>query len=139
MPWTRRVLGLFVVMGLNLALQPCAMAMGVDDEHDCPRCPTSHTSEHVGHDMASHGNTASEMPCATGADDCSPMDTLNVDGRVTPHKVKDLPSDQPVAILSSAALLSTVDYHVQSKSLPRTYRTPGNSLPLNILYCVYLK
>ena len=31
-PWARRVLGLFVMVWLNVALQPCAMALG--DAHD---------------------------------------------------------------------------------------------------------
>ena len=42
-PWARRVLGAFVVVCLNMALQPCAMAFGGD--HDCVHCPPAITDE----------------------------------------------------------------------------------------------
>ena len=40
-PWARYALSLFVVVWLNTALQPCAMAAGDagGHDHDCPYCP----------------------------------------------------------------------------------------------------
>ena len=96
-PWTRGVFGMFVVVCLNLALQPCAMAMGTEQDRDCPHCPPSETQEHHGH----HGVTVEEVdqtPCASASDDCGLGDDLNYDGRNTQLKLKDLPVDAPVAI-----------------------------------------
>lgn len=138
-PWTRRVLGLFVVVWLNLALQPCAMAMGGGDDHDCPHCPPSHTQKHDGHAMAS-SDAGREMPCATGATDCSVLDDYNYDGRSAQVKVKDVPSEPLVTLFPSALFLADARPNlVVAHTPPSINHPPGPSLPLNILYCVYLK
>lgn len=60
-----RWLGVFVAVWLNLAVQPCAMALGLD--RDCPHCPP------VQHeDMAHHGHHAEEVDagCDSLLSDC---------------------------------------------------------------------
>lgn len=133
---------MFVVIWLNLVLQPCAMALGGESDHKCPRCPpkqehNDHAMRHgqmPGHDMAHN-----EMPCATDATDCSLFDELNYDGRIAKLEVNDAPTDCPIAIDTwgvSDANLIPAQYRgwYSSRSPPR-----GKTPPLNVLYCVYLK
>ncbi len=140
----RGVLGVFVVVLLNLVVQPCAMALGDMDEHDCPRCPPSHTDEHAnhamrGHDMSGHGMASKQMPCATDATNCSLAEELNYDGRVVKLEPKDSPNDAPIAVhpaISDAPAhrpARTTGWH-NTRSPP-----PTPSVPLNVSYCVYLK
>lgn len=140
----RSVLGVFVVVLLNLVVQPCAMALGDMDDHDCPRCPPSHADEHAnhamrGHDMAGHDMASSQMPCATDATNCSLAEELNYDGRVVKLELKDSPNDAPIAIhpaISNAIVqrpARTNGWH-STRSPP-----PTPSVPLNVSYCVYLK
>ena len=136
-PWTRGVFGMFVVVCLNLALQPCAMAMGTEQDRDCPHCPPSETQEHHGH----HGVTVEEVdqtPCASASDDCGLGDDLNYDGRNTQLKLKDLPVDAPVAI-SNPIDIAAVARFVDLRGVCPTRSPPPDSFPpLNVLYCVYL-
>ena len=140
----RSVLGVFVVVLLNLVVQPCAMALGGMSDHDCPNCPPSHADEHAhhamqGNDMAGHQMAPSEMPCATDATNCSLAEELNYDGRTVKLEPKDSPSDSPIAIhpavvnvLAQRPAETTGWYN--SRSPP-----PTPSVPLNIRNCVYLK
>ena len=137
-PWTRSVFGLFVAVWLNLSLQPCAMAMGGDDDHDCPHCPPGHTQEHDGHDLASSEAAGRDMPCATGAADCNALDDYNYDGRSAQLKVKDVPADPLVALLPSALCLANAQPGLVAYVPPDINHPPRVSVPLNILYCVYL-
>ena len=66
--WTPGVLGLFVFVWLNLALQPCAMAMDSEHEHDCPRCPPAHQQSHQ-HDQGQPHHLPSKDVVA-GGDSC---------------------------------------------------------------------
>jgi hypothetical protein len=150
---TRSVLAVFVVAWMNLVLQPCAMALGGVEQHDCPRCPDSASADHAahemaghdmvghemaGHDMAGHDMAMGDMPCASAATDCSLADELNYDSRNTELKPKDSPQDLPIAVLPAIATvpaLRPADYagwH-RTRSPP-----PGSSTPLNITYCVFL-
>ena len=140
----RSVLGVFVVVLLNLVVQPCAMALGSAEEHDCPHCPPEHTSEHMGHemrghDMASHDKAQATKPCATDATNCSLAEELNYDGRTVKLELKDSPSDSPIAMYPAVANVlaqrpvATTGWH-SSRSPP-----PTPSIPLNVLNCVYLK
>ena len=127
--WGRRVLSLFAVVWLSLALQPCAMAMGGDSDHDCPHCPPPESSHHATHDMTG-------MPCATGAD-CMALDEINYDGRTSTVKVGD-------AQYEAVAILSPVATARRSLRVTRAGKTSdscgygGTSPPLNLLYCTYL-
>ena len=133
--WARRALGLFVAVWLNLALQPCAMALEAVQDNDCPHCPPAQTHEHEGmHESMSH-----EMLCASAAADCSFSEDLNHDGRSDQPKLKDAHIDSPIAISSRELALfygNPVDY----RPPPRyTSVHTGAPPPLNVLHCVYLK
>lgn len=141
---TRGVLGMLVIAWLNIAIQPCAMALGSIEDHDCPHCPPSHAdepSEHAvhGQHMAARDSASSAMPCATQATDCGLPDELNFDGRAIKLELKDAPGDVSVAVLPA--------YGYQPARRPARYhhwhgsRSPpiASSVPLNIYYCVYLK
>ncbi|MBT8092494.1 MAG: hypothetical protein KJN77_05600 [Gammaproteobacteria bacterium] len=145
----RSALGVFVVVLLNLAVQPCAMALGNVEDHDCPRCPPSHNDEHsnhamrghemAGHDMAGHDGTSGEMPCATDATNCSLAEELNYDGRAVKLEVEDSPNDLPIAIHPS---ISNAAVRRPARNTGRhSTRSPPHipSVPLNVYYCVYLK
>jgi hypothetical protein len=134
----------FVVIWLNFVIQPCAMALGNVEDHDCPRCPPSHTDERPdhampGHDMAGHDMPSSEMPCATGAADCSLADELNHDGRAVKLELKDSPNDLPIAIHPSIAQASARQPAEYAGWRSTRSPPPAPSVPLNVFYCVYLK
>ena len=138
-PWTRRVLGTFVVVCLNLALQPCAMAFGGAGEHDCMHCPPALAEEGAAHSMhRADDSNGSSAPCATGMSQCVVGDEINIDSRTPTVKVKDVPSDTLLAIAPANAVLTPAEY---SASLPVSFvrpYLPGDPPPLNVLYCVYL-
>ena len=128
---------MFVVVCLNLALQPCAMAMGGELDHDCPHCPPSESQRHHGH----HGSTVEEVdqtPCASAADDCSLGDDFNYDGRNTQVKLKDLPNDVPFAISDLIDTVAAARFVDLQGICPTRSPPPDSSPPLNVLYCVYL-
>jgi len=132
--WGRRALGLFVAVWLNLALQPCAMAYQVDDDHDCLKCPPMQMQEHA--DM--HGDMDDEMPCADSLADCFVDEDLNHDGRHGQIKLKDLSSDIPLVIADYESQLQ-FQHPSDTVALPRYASLhSGAPPPLHILYCVYL-
>lgn len=137
-PWTQRAFGVFVVMWLNLALQPCAMALGGGPDQDCPNCPPAH-SQHNGHEMASMGMAEHDMPCAGSSADCGILDYLNHDGRIAQLKVKDASDDSPPAVHSFAELAVDVKPSRRTYHRPIQTHPPGPPKALNKLYCVYLK
>lgn len=140
----RGILSVFVVAWLNLAMQPCAMALGDRDEHDCARCPPAHDagqSDHAMHGshMAAEEAAAVEMPCAIAATDCSLLDELNHDGRVVKLDVNN-PADYalvgiapPIDPELDLRPAENLGWH-SGRSPP-----PSSSVPLNVYYCVYLK
>ena len=140
----RGVLSVFVVAWLNLVMQPCAMALGSMEDHDCPHCPPSHEegrSGHAGHGSHPTGNESAsgEMPCAVAATDCSLVDDFNYDGRTVKLELNDPPNDAQVAIGPSAVFGAeprpAEDLVRHSTRSP----PPPASVPLNVFYCVYLK
>lgn len=147
--WTPGVLGLFVVMWLNLALAPCAMALGDDHEHGCPRCPPSHATEqgdgHHGHDEpggAIHHETSADVPaggmvCADAPGACDALDVIHHDGRTVPLKVNDTPQDAPVAMLVTERVVHGARLVQSDPVFFRNRVVPGYPPPLTILYGVY--
>ena len=133
--WGRRALGLFAAVWLNLALQPCAMAFEVGDDHDCPHCPPAQTLEHGG----VHGGMDHELPCADGLSDCAVADDLNLDGRSGPSKLKDAPSDAAVAIAPHELELLFRQPAGATRRSCHASMHAGAPPPLYILHCVYLK
>jgi hypothetical protein len=138
-PWTHRVLGLFVVLWLNIALQACAMALTDEHQHNCPQCPTAQPQEippqgsHESYDKALEGAS-----CNADASQCAYSDDYNYDGRTVQVKAKDAPSDVPVAIAPAIVALSLADTVSVSPGPHDPSRQPGVPPSLNILYCVYL-
>ena len=133
--WARRALGLFVAVWLNLALQPCAMALESMQDNDCPHCPPAQTHEHEG----MHESMGDEMPCAGAAADCSFSEDLNHDGRSDQLKLKDAHIDSPIAISSTELALPYAN-PVDFRPRPRYASVhTGAPPPLNVLHCVYLK
>ncbi|MCH7854929.1 MAG: hypothetical protein IIB76_11435 [Proteobacteria bacterium] len=136
-PLARNVLGLFIVVWLNMALQPCAMAFGGAGDHDCTHCPPTHSGElaaHSAHDMEHAAPVTA--PCETSASQCALVDDFNYDGRSA--KVKDAPSDVPVAIVPSSSGILTESRSIRYSVLGERSCLPSSLLPLNVLYCVYL-
>jgi hypothetical protein len=140
----RSILGVFIVAWLNFVLQPCAMAIGNMEEHDCPRCPPSHEEMRADHAMhgrhlAAEETAPHEMPCANTATDCSLLDELNYDGRIVKLELDNAPVDTPIAV--APALIS--EPHLQHADChswhPARSPPPRSSVPLNVYYCVYLK
>ena len=140
----RSIMSVVVIAWLNLALQPCAMALGGMEEHDCPRCPPSHEDARADHAMhnghaAEKEAKAGDMPCSTAATDCTLLDELNYDGRTVKLELNDAPNESPVAIAPPFAFepkLKPIEYlgwH-STRSPP-----PPASVPLDVYYCVYLK
>ncbi len=145
--WGRFVLSMFVLAWLNIAAQPCLMAMEMapetlqaselavhsrDAEHmgdapasaDCDHCPPS-----VDHQ---------EILCATGsASDCEIFPSCNVDGRQFKLQLKDVSA--PVAL---STIQSTQAYSVPVTPFPprdnKRLKFAGDP-PLNIRHCVFLK
>ena len=130
-PWARRTLGAFVFVWLNLALQPCVMALGSEHQGDCPRCPPATSEQHALHDMASM-----EMPCATSAD-CTVLDDYNYDGRTNQSKVKDFQGDS-FAVVPWALTEPGPEVSRPLRSSTTSNHHSGASPPLHIFYCVYL-
>lgn len=138
----RRALGIVAVVWLNIVLQPCAMALGAAEQHDCPGCPPSPTGQHMDHgsqvhDMSGHESSPAHSPCITNAYDCSLNSAFDHDARSVKPKLKDSPNELPLAIHP--------DVTIAPKKVPAEYigrhrsqsPPPGSSRPLNILYCTY--
>ena len=138
-PWAHRVLGLFVVLWLNMALQTCAMALSDEHQHNCPQCPPAHSQEmpsqgsHESHNKALEG-----APCNVDASQCGFSDNYNYDGRTVQVKVKDAPSDVLVAIAPAVVAMSLTNTVSVSPGPDDPWHRPGVPPSLNILYCVYL-
>ena len=130
-PRNRRVLGLIAAVWLNLAVQPCAMAL--EQEHDCPHCPPAHEHEMEMH-HGSHEPQA-ESPCASMQVQCGEVDEFSVDGR-SKLKAKDLVD--PTAILSHeyTELADRTPWKIQGSTDPPN--CAFGSPPLHVLHCVYL-
>ena len=136
------MLGVFAIVWLNMALQPCAMAFGGGGDHDCVHCPPVQAEEGSAHG-AHHQDDSDDAdsvssPCDMGVSQCAFGDDFNYDGRILKVKVKDAPGDVPLAIAPGIAEVSLAAI---SPAIPcNSIRScvPGEPPPLNVLYCVYL-
>ncbi len=133
----RHVLGLFAVVWLNMALQPCALAFGDDNDDGCLYCPPA-----LAENASAHGADDADdpdpggSPCEIDVSQCALLDSFNYDGRAV--KIKDTLSDVPVGIAPRIVDISLADNSpVLLDSGDHSY-LPGGSPPLNTLYCVYL-
>ena len=122
-----------MVLWLNIAVQPCAIAMQANN--DCPHCPPSH-SEH--HDTSDSHGVNTDMPCATGEADCNYPDDLNHDGRLVQVKLKDVPTGDLVVVGEFDEDLRAPQAIDPATVCPSRSPPQGSRSPLNVLYCVYL-
>jgi hypothetical protein len=124
----RSTLALVLVAMLNLAFQPCAMAMSMeaDTDHPCPHCPES----------AHHDPDAQAAPKG-GIPGCDDVEAYNRDARNGQSTLKDSVDDSPVAIVD--LFYSWMPEHATGTfDCPRSPDVHPGGPPLNVLYCVYL-
>jgi hypothetical protein len=142
--WGRFVLSLLVLAWLNIAAQPCLMAMETAPE-------TSQASDHALHSgHAGHiadatdcnhcppGMDHQKVLCETGsAADCEIFAGYNADGRQFKPQLKDV--SPPLAL---STIESTLDFSAPVRLLPphenKRLKFAGDP-PLNIRHCVFLK
>lgn len=139
-PTTRRsratpagnVLTIVLALWINLAVQPCAMAMGTGS--DCPHCPPA-----VEDTLAmAHGHHGQEddSDCASLGTDCGDIDDFGVDSRGAQSKVKDKAQIAVPAPLPSGELpIVPVAIPIPATGLPDPAVAPP---PLHLLNCVFL-
>ena len=126
----RRWLGVAVAVWLNLAVQPCAMALGLDS--DCLHCPPTDHEEMSAHH--GHHEAEAEAGCDPSSG-CGEVDEFSLDGRFSCSKAKDKFDDNLfVASPLVAELISTVGYSTTAADPPQT---PAVSQPLYLINCVF--
>jgi hypothetical protein len=128
-----RVFGLFVAVWLNLALQPCAMALQAPAESHCPHCPPAKVHEHG---MA-HAAMERSTPCDDGGE-CSVDDSVSHDVRAGQVKLKHPAVELPAAISAGDSGLAAHTLTGQRLAPEPDYHFAGAPPPLHVLYCVYL-
>lgn len=128
----------FVVVWLNIALQPCAMAFDGPDQPGCDHCPPAHASQHAHHAPDAHQPPMPDTSCVTSPDDCSLLDELKHDGRNAGLKLKDAPSDVPLAVHPATAQVFPARPAAGVGGCPPRRPPPGDQTLLHVLYCVYL-
>ncbi len=143
----RFVLGLLLVAWLNIAAQPCLMAMEFAPDSSLSSEHTVHSghSEHSPSDSAAPDcghcpplGSEQAFPCETGsASDCELFPGYNLDGRQFEQHAKSV-SSQTVPLL----LVGTLDCSATiTRLLPhdiKRLKFTGDP-PLNIRHCVFLK
>ena len=111
----RRVGAFLLVICLNLAIIPCAMALeAVEQGHDC--CPTE---------------------VQLKASECCELDAASVDSRGATLKVDNPPDQDALPVAAPFRTSGQVpDYFARCVDPPDP---PGDSSSLHKLYCVYLR
>lgn len=128
-----RAFGLFVAVWLNLALQPCAMALQAPADTGCPHCPPAETHDHG---MA-HAGMQQQSPC-DDAGNCSIDDSVSHDVRTGQVKLKHPAVELPAAIFTPDSGFATQPLTGQCLAPERDYHLAGAAPPLHVLFCVYL-
>jgi len=129
----RKVLGLLAVVCLNLAIQPCAIAMAGDVE--CTHCPPAADSAMAGHHDHHASAESAGAPCATLVAPCDDPHNATLDQRGGQAKFHGDTSAAPAYELPAIP-------DVRDASIVATNGPPGDtraSPPLNLIYCVFLK
>ena len=129
---TRRLLGALVVLWLNMAVQPCAMAGA--DEHDCPHCPPEHHEAMAGH----HGHKAEEpqVSCAALEAQCGEYGNISVDAR---GQLKLDDDGQPDASIVDTAPPAEFVRQAVADCATGPPLIAAASPPIHLLNCVFLK
>ena len=122
--WQRRciprTLALLVVVWLNVAFQPCAMAYGAAD--NCPHCPAG-----------MHDSGMASMPM-----DCGLLDPVDNPDLLKPSvKIPDGSGDVQFAV-SASWLVPFESSRLESSRPPVPPILSLHGPPPNVLFCVYL-
>jgi len=145
--WGRLVLGAFVFAWLNVAAQPCLMAMDMTVEPDMAPAHAGHGMHQDDHDAVDAGDCGHCPPSGAGnhqgtcatmqATDCSKLPISNLDARQLKFELKDVPG----MFALSQAPPQTILAGRKSVPAPRTCERLrfSHSPPLNLRYCVFLK
>jgi len=134
----KRLLGLFVVVWLSMALLPCAMALGSTHQHDGENCLPEMSGETLSADAHELQNeVVQDERCNISGAQCAFLNDYNYDGRATPAKVKHAPSDAPIVLAQSVAAMPLLNGVPMICNTDDPTRRPGNQLQIHLLYCVY--
>ena len=145
--WGRFVLSLLVFAWLNIAAQPCLMAMELAPETSQASADAVHSghAEHIADATASTdcdhcppGADHQRVLCETGsASDCEIFAGYNADERQFKPQLKDL--SPPLAL---STIESTLSFSAPVRLFPphdnKRLKFAGDP-PLNIRHCVFLK
>ena len=149
--WGRFVLGAFVFAWLNVAAQPCLMAMemsagpdtmSVHDGHGAHQAEASSdhdedAAHNCGH-CSTTGSGAHQSSCAgMQAADCTELPDSNIDVRPIKLQLKDVPGMFALAQAPPPTSFTAFTSSVVRQSCARLKFT--DSPPLNLRYCVFLK
>ena len=140
---TSGVAGLLLALCLNLAVLPCAMALGIDDQA-CPHSPIAEQGAmdgHHGHGAAHGAGHAdkdvgqSHPDCMSASSSCCDVVVASADSRWA--KAKESFDDEPWLVANAASPEPPVmRYAVVAAVDPPD--PPGTSVPRHVLFCVYL-
>ena len=136
---TSGVYGMLLALCLNLALLPCAMALGVDDQA-CPHSPIAEQGAMDGHHGHSAGHASedtgeSHPDCMSTGSSCCDLAVASADSRWA--QVKESSDDEPWLVSITASPPQPVtSYAVVAAVDPPD--PPGTSVPRHVLFCVYL-
>ena len=132
---------MLLALCLNLALLPCAMALGVDDQA-CPHGPIAEQGAMDGH----HGHSAvqavedtslSHPDCMSAGSSCCDLAVASADSRGAQVKLRESNDDEPWLVsITSNPLQPVTSYAVVASVDPPD--PPGTSVPRHVLFCVYL-
>jgi hypothetical protein len=142
--WGRFSLGLLVLAWLNIAAQPCLMAMEAAPETSQASAHAVHSghAEHIADatdcDHCPPGADHQKVLCETGsAADCEIFAGYNADGRQFKPQLKDV--SPPLAL---STIESTLAFSAPVRLIPphdgKRLKFAGDP-PLNIRHCVFLK
>lgn len=139
----RLLLGVLAVAWLNLAVQPCLMAMQLSPEpivgspHAAHVDHASHSPIH-GCDHCPPASSDNPKPCASGtASGCESIPAYNHDGRNGQSKIEDIPTFVAIADLAMPVIFVY-------PPLPSAFSDCAalkypNGPSLSIRFCVFLK
>ena len=149
--WGRFVLGAFVFAWLNVAAQPCLMAMEMSaerevmsahDGHGMHQAETKSThGDAAGHDCghcSTSGTGAYQGSCAgMRAADCTDFPDSNIEVRPVKFQLKDVPGLFALAQAPPPTAFTRFTSPVARQTSARLKFSA--SPPLNLRYCVFLK
>ena len=136
----RFILSVFVVAWLNLAAQPCLMAMELAPEPEPATAHSAHASHADGHDCGHCPGAVNHdyQACASSAaSTCGVTPDYNYDARNQLLKLKDIST-----YVAIADPVPRLEFDLRNEPV-QSFRCaelswPGEP-PLNLRYCVFLK